>query len=656
MTGALVARMPSRADWLQAAALALLLFALYAATAPRGVALEDDPLFVLASYFLGFAHPPGYPLYVLLGKAATLLPLGPVAYRVHLLSGLLGGLACGFLWLCVRALGGSRLAAWAAALTLGLSGAFWSQAVIAEVYTLNALFVFSLAWLGLAHAPRALPPMAFLFGLSLSNHWPLMLLVAPAFAIQLWPWRGEILRRLPLLAALFVAGLAPYVVVAALSWRDPAVAFYGPIESLRELWHLVSRADYAEADTSPTATLADRAQYLGFFAGQLVLQLAFAGAALAAVGCALQRRAWGPRIAGFVTAGFLLTSVALLLLLAYDYDARRKHLFHVYPLPAYGFAALWLALGFDWLARRAALRRWQAGAVAAVLAGTALGAGAYATRDAASDWPARYAGALLDTLPRDAVVFTVVEQEFGPLAYAHFIEGRRADLELRQPGGLLYGAGKRLFHPLRTADAEQSARLQAFVDAERRPLALTQGFFGSYAQQDHWIFVAADKSSADRARHAIVIEEPLARFFEDSLLAERTSNAWVAEFQGELRRRYATLLAIRARDAPLDGRSARHRQALAEDFFGALGLAEGALLGGPGALPQAAEHVDAALRLMPPDAAKYHQARVFETRAQLRLRAGDTRSAIEELEASLRIWPAPSNGARAELARLRAQR
>jgi hypothetical protein len=47
---------------------------------------------------------------------------------------------------------------------------------------------------------------------------------------------------------------------------------------------------------------------------------------------------------------------------------------------------------------------------------------------------------------------------------------------------------------------------------------------------------------------------------------------------------------------------------------------------------------------------------VFETRAQIRLRLGDKRGAIEELESALRIWPAPGNGAGAELARLRAQR
>ena len=55
---------PTRSDWLQAAALALGAFVLYAATAPRSVGLEDDSLFVLSAYFLGIEHPPGDQLQV----------------------------------------------------------------------------------------------------------------------------------------------------------------------------------------------------------------------------------------------------------------------------------------------------------------------------------------------------------------------------------------------------------------------------------------------------------------------------------------------------------------------------------------------------------------------------------------------------------------
>src|SRR5438132_87718 len=118
---------PKRADWLQAAAVALALFAVYAATAPRTVALEDDGLFILSSYFLGIEHPPGYPLFIWIGHLFTYLPFGSVAYRVHLASALFGALTGGAAWLCARALIGGRLPAYLAAFALGVSPVFWWQ-------------------------------------------------------------------------------------------------------------------------------------------------------------------------------------------------------------------------------------------------------------------------------------------------------------------------------------------------------------------------------------------------------------------------------------------------------------------------------------------------------------------------------------------------
>ena len=114
-----------QSDRLHAALVAVALFAVYALSAPRTVMMEDDGFFILASYFMGVAHPPGYPLHSMLGKLFTLLPFGSVAYRVHLLSAAFGALSCAALWLCARTLVESRLAAGLAALALGLSPAFW---------------------------------------------------------------------------------------------------------------------------------------------------------------------------------------------------------------------------------------------------------------------------------------------------------------------------------------------------------------------------------------------------------------------------------------------------------------------------------------------------------------------------------------------------
>ena len=117
--------------------------ALYVATLPRTVVLEDDGLFLMAGVHLGVAHPPGYPIYTLIVHLFTRLPFGEPAFLGHLSSAVLGALACGAVYACARLLGASLPAALTAAWLFGVSEQFWSQAIITEVYTLNALLFFA---------------------------------------------------------------------------------------------------------------------------------------------------------------------------------------------------------------------------------------------------------------------------------------------------------------------------------------------------------------------------------------------------------------------------------------------------------------------------------------------------------------------------------
>ena len=95
--------------------------------------LEDDGLFVTTASFAGVAHPPGYPLYVVLGWLASLVPFGSVAWRVHTLSGLMGACTCACIaWLVLRRTG-NRPAAYLTGAALAVSEHFWSQAIIADV-------------------------------------------------------------------------------------------------------------------------------------------------------------------------------------------------------------------------------------------------------------------------------------------------------------------------------------------------------------------------------------------------------------------------------------------------------------------------------------------------------------------------------------------
>jgi hypothetical protein len=646
---------PDRADWAQAGLVALALFVLYAATAPRTVALEDDGLFILSSYFLGIEHPPGFPLYTLLGKLFTLLPFGSVAYRVHLMSALFGALTCGLLWICVRTLIEGRLPAYVAALGLGLSPVFWSQSLIADVYTFNTFFFLVLVLLGLRASPpsagspgnpRLLPWMALLFGLSLSNHWPLMLLVAPAFVVLLWPLRGELLRRAGLLFWLVVLGMLPYAWLVRRSWMDIPISFNGPLETVPEIWYFLSRAGYAGVDQSPTANWLDRVSFLRFLGGQLLLQFAVVGTLLAAAGFVVQWRLLGRRIGAFLALAFLMPTVVLLLLLGFDYDLVTKHVFHVYPLPAYAVAALWMGLGFAWLLRRMPARPARAIAAGAVLLALIAAVGGRSNQLANADWAARYARAVLDSLPRDAVLFVHGDADLPPIAYLHMVENVRPDITLYHAKGLILG--NRLFHPLRTPEKEKHVTVAQFIENERSPVTFTVEAFTGYARRDRWLHVEVEKPSSNPGATAIEIPEAAVRFFEQSVLADtEEANAWVNYHRGELRRRYALLLAQRL---PLgqaaDERSGRHLATLSQGFYGALGLAEGMMANAGGyAAGAVADMLARAADLMPSDVRKVHRSRYFHLRGALRLDLKDRAGAIDDFETALSLWPASDNRA-----------
>lgn len=148
-------------DWLLAAGCFLLALALYLQTlAPSVAALFDDSLeFPLVVHRLAIAHPTGYPLYVLLGKLFTLGPWHNVAWAVNLLSAIAGAVTIALVYLLTRHLARRRLPALVAAAALAVSPVFWSQAVVAEVYTLNSAFVAGVLWLALRWARRPLLPV-----------------------------------------------------------------------------------------------------------------------------------------------------------------------------------------------------------------------------------------------------------------------------------------------------------------------------------------------------------------------------------------------------------------------------------------------------------------------------------------------------------------
>lgn len=130
----------NRVDYWIALGLGLFALLCYIRTLAPDVLYGDSAEFQALSYTLGIAHSTGYPVYLLLGKVlGTLLPFGTFAYRINLLSAIYAAFTLVGMCLLARFLTRSRFAAVAGCIALGSSQSFWSQAVIAEVYTLATL-------------------------------------------------------------------------------------------------------------------------------------------------------------------------------------------------------------------------------------------------------------------------------------------------------------------------------------------------------------------------------------------------------------------------------------------------------------------------------------------------------------------------------------
>ncbi len=147
--------------------------ALYATGLCPTVYWYDSAEFAAAAASLGVPHPPGYPLYTLIAHVFTWLP-GEPALGVNIMSLAFGAACVTLLCVLVRRLGGSWAAAVTASSLLATMVTFWSNAVVAEVYTPGLFFTLgTFAILERAHAkkrPSLLAVAGLVGGLGVGMH------------------------------------------------------------------------------------------------------------------------------------------------------------------------------------------------------------------------------------------------------------------------------------------------------------------------------------------------------------------------------------------------------------------------------------------------------------------------------------------------------
>lgn len=434
------------ARWLPWLVLAAALYCYWRTACVTLISYSDSAELVAASYTLGIPHAPGYPFYMLLGKAWSLMLTGDVTHRYSLLCGLSGALTVALILIVVKNL---TQDVWAAVLAAaGLAGAyhFWLYSLVPEVSSLNSLFAAGTACLVLLptarpYARRRLLAIAFIYGLSLAHHHT-MLLWLPALAYGLREFHGQEKfsgRTWLGAAACFMLGLLPYAYLPAASafhpavnaWQDQSLAGFIKFISRRNYGSLLLASEYADF------SLAGAASSVGFYFQCLLKNFGWSGILLGLAGLY-----WLPR-RGRPGAWFLL--------LAFLFSG--PGLFAISRMPANTFSeqgvlekllgislvpwAVFMGGGAAWLARAA--RRLFGGRMAAA-AGVYLLLGLLSLQSLAANWPLvdksrfilskMYARDLLRCVADQGVVLIHGDTSLFSTRYLQMVEGFRPDVSL----------------------------------------------------------------------------------------------------------------------------------------------------------------------------------------------------------------------------------
>jgi hypothetical protein len=325
--------------------LTAILLVIYLRTLLPGIGYTGDTTkFQFIGRVLGTPHSTGYPTYLVLNHLFTrVFLIGSLAYRANLLSALLSVAASVILFHTLTLLDLRSSVAFIASLAFGLTYTLWSQSVVAEVYTLNLLFInavlfYLIKWHKTGSGIYFYAACAC-YALSFGNHLT-MITFLPAIVYLVWHTDWTVLlsrRRITIVGSFVIVGALQYLY---LLWRaaDPGPTYVEIAPTnLSQLWYHVSGGRFREYMfcLSLSEFVGERVPMLaGFLLREFHLLII-------------------PAIVGLIVFRqrtlnlFLLLCLLGSLAFALNYDV---HDVFVFFIPSYLVIAIYLAKGLDWIA------------------------------------------------------------------------------------------------------------------------------------------------------------------------------------------------------------------------------------------------------------------------------------------------------------------
>ncbi len=459
--------------------------AVFIKTAAPTVSFWDSGEFIACAFTLGIPHPPGAPLYLLIGRLFTMLPVGEdPAFPMNLISAITSAFAVLFVFLITVRLillgwgAGERnvkrvssvVGGAVAALMLAFSDTFWYNAVETEVYGFSTMLMTLSLWLGLRWMERAGDPnsqrillfIAYLMGLAGGVHL-LCLLTVPTLLMLIWFRKPEILRdpRIWAYAALlFVAGYSTYASLYIRSGLNPMIDENNP-ENWANFIKFLGREQYGAESMllgvfdrkAPFWDFQIWTMYIKYFLAQFpVPGLRFVSDAFRQatshdvqfvsisvvpylLGCwgiwehrrRDRRRFWA------IAALFVLSGIGLSIYLNME-DPQPRERDYVF-VGSFGLFSIWIGIAASVVMRGALGLRGRSPAIVAACLLLAMPAGLaaslYPTHDRTGNrFAYDYAANILNSCDPDAILFTNADNDSFPLWFQQEVMGLRKDVRV----------------------------------------------------------------------------------------------------------------------------------------------------------------------------------------------------------------------------------
>jgi len=231
---------------------------------------SDGGGLITAAATNGIAHPSGYPLYLILARFFQLFPVGSLAFRTNLMSVFFAILTALLVYaIVVRYLLAQInryyvpcIAGLSAGFAAGFSPLFWSQAVITEVYTLQAFLIALIVYLTVRPEKTVSQQQkldrwrGLVYGLAAANHLTAILVIPGALVLNSLDqfsspqglasgikklrvnWKSAGRQAVWMLPGLFV-----YLLLPLRALNQPLINWGNPI-NLENFWWLVSGKIY----------------------------------------------------------------------------------------------------------------------------------------------------------------------------------------------------------------------------------------------------------------------------------------------------------------------------------------------------------------------------------------------------------------------------